>query len=176
MMACKGQAKFLEIKKETKDTSMKKVDFNRGSIPAGFALETINSTVFDSKEMLGKYWVIYAYDNSYLKNEKVVEELKSTYLKYSHKFKFLGIISGFAEDDEELEKMISHAAFDFPQINNTVSDSRTEILKDNIDCTPAKIIIDPDGRVMYNGCGAHVKAAIEFRLDSILEKMAGVRY
>lgn len=146
------------------------VDFNIGSQPRNFLVKTIDGQQFELAKQRGKHLVVFVYDKTWLKVDSsynLSKELNGTYHKFKDQIAFVGIINGDIEPGQ-LKALLASSKMEFPQIDNTVSGDKSEVINDNVVCTPAKIIIDPAGKVLYNGCGGAVEEIINYKLDSIV--------
>lgn len=154
IVAC-SQAK--QDKKEPETTKPKIVlNLLQGEIPKDFTVSTTNGKTFNSAENKGKYWAVFVYDKSYLTKSDsydMVAELKETITKFGEKVPMLVIVNGFSDDEVKLKKLMADANISISQIDNTEGPEKEKPLDDNVFCTPAKILIDPSGKVVYNGCG-----------------------
>lgn len=168
--SCNSQSK----KDKAADTTTEKkanVDLLMGSTPEEFSAKTTDGKTFISKTNKGKFWVIFMYENSYLtKSESydMMAELNETHKLFGDKIEMIGIANGFSDDEAALQKQFKAAKFSFPQIDNTEGPNKEKQLNDNVFCTPAKILIDPNGKVIYNGCGGH-SDALNLKLDSLIK-------
>ena len=173
LFGCNG-----ESQEKTKEEKMKEiiaankadVDLLMGSTPKEFSAKTVDGSLFKSSENKGKYWIIFVYQNSYLKKSEsydLVAELNATYQKYGSQFPMIGIVNGFSDDPAKMTKSITEAKFIFTQIDNTQGPEKEEEVNENVYCTPAKILINPAGKVVYNGCGGKTKT-FDVLLDSLV--------
>jgi hypothetical protein len=96
----------------------------------------------------------------------MVTELNETYQRFGNKFPMIGIAKGFFEDEQETQKLFKESKLRFKQIDNTKGVNKEIKLKKNVVCTPAKILIGSDGKVILNGCGGKTKS-----LDDELERL-----
>ncbi|WP_316735704.1 peroxiredoxin family protein [Pedobacter aquatilis] len=154
--ACSQGQKEKTLKEELAEIRANQIDFSQNATPKEFIAKTTDGSTFNSKDFKGKYWVLFFYDSSYLiKSESYdfVAEVNNTHKLYGDKIPMVGIANGLSEDEKELKAKFANAKFGFKQIDNTKSPSKESQVKDNVFCTPAKIIIDPKGKVIYNGCG-----------------------
>jgi len=144
------------------------ISFSQDSVPKAFSAKKTDGTIFNSKEMKGKYWVILGYEKNYLKPEHkdVIDELNGNYEKYKDKISMIGILDGFSDDPKKINEMIRLANIKFPQIDNTKSFEKTRIINHDIYCWPIKIIINPEGKVIYAACGGGSEG-----LDAELEQL-----
>ena len=79
----------------------------------------------------------------------------------------LGIANGFSDDEKAIKALFAKANLSFKQIDNTRGPEKDERINDNVFCTPAKILIDPTGKVVYNGCGGKTET-FNYKLDSLI--------
>jgi cytochrome oxidase Cu insertion factor (SCO1/SenC/PrrC family) len=165
----KKETKVKLLEKAISEKKTKKIDFNINSIPIAFSAKTTKNTIFNSTNNKGKYWVVFVYDNQYLVKEKIILELNSTFNKYKDQVNFIGIIDGFIETQSEFDAILKNSKMQFEQIDNTVSYNKEVVLNHNVVCLPTKIIIDPSGKVIYNGCGGNVEEIINNKLDQALK-------
>lgn len=145
------------------------IDFNIGSSPKYFSAKTVDGSKFSSEVNKGKYWIVFVYPIDHLKkseNYDMVAELNETYQRFGNKFPIIGIAEGFSEDEQETQKLFKESKLRFKQIDNTEGVNKEIKLKENVVCTPAKILIGPDGKVILNGCGGKTKS-----LDDELERL-----
>lgn len=143
-------------------------------VPKKFQAKTIDGKLFDSSDNDGKYWVIFIYDKNYLQKSESYDmptELNQTYDSYKDKVAFIGIIEGLIDSEDELQQLLNKSNIKFMQIDNTKAWNfkKEEVLNYNIYCSPAKIIINPDGKVIYSACGGHTET-VHYKLDSITAK------
>lgn len=156
MTACSQTPKEKTLEEELAEIRANQVDFSKDATPKDFSAKTTDGNTFNSKDNKGKFWVLFVYDKSYLaKSESydMVAELNNTYKLYGAKIPMVGMANGLDEDETQLKRQFADAKFAFKQIDNTKSPTKDAKVKDNVFCTPAKIIIDPNGKVVYNGCG-----------------------
>ncbi|WP_449386852.1 TlpA family protein disulfide reductase [Chryseobacterium lineare] len=168
VLNCKGQDKE-ERSKQFIAAHKADIDFNIGSSPKYFSAKTIDGSIFNSEVNKGKYWVIFVYQIDDLKNSEnydMVAELNETYQRFGNKFQMIGIAEGFSENEQETQKLFKESKLRFKQIDNTEGVNKEIKLKENVVCTPAKILIGPDGKVILNGCGGKTKS-----LDDELERL-----
>lgn len=175
MSACSQTPKQKEktLAEELAEIRANQVDFSQDATPKEFSAKTTDGTTFNSKDNKGKFWVLFVYDKSYLtKSESydIVAELNNTYKLYGAKIPMIGMANGLCENEEELKAKFATAKFSFAQIDNTKSPSKESKVKDNVFCTPAKIIIDPNGKVVYNGCGGKTEKFDLMLADLIKEE------
>jgi peroxiredoxin len=174
LLGCNG-----ESQKKTKADEMKEiiaankadVDLRLGSSPKKFSAKAVDGSTFNSAEHDGKYWIVFVYQNSYLKKSEsydLVAELNTLHQKYGNQFPMVGIVNGFSDDAATMTKSIVEAKFSFKQIDNTQGPGKEEAIKENVYCTPAKILIDPKGKVVYNGCGGNTDT-FDVLLDSLFK-------
>jgi len=167
-LSCNGQDKK-ERSKQFIAANKADIDFNIGSRPKYFSVKTIDGSTFNSKAHEGKYWIVFVYQIDDLKkseNYDMVAELNETYQRFGNKFPMIGIAEGFSEDEQETQKLFKESKLQFKQIDNTEGVNKEIKLKENVVCTPAKILIGPDGKVILNGCGGKTKS-----LDDELERL-----
>jgi cytochrome oxidase Cu insertion factor (SCO1/SenC/PrrC family) len=148
------------------------VDFDIGSTPKNFSVKTTDGTTFNSKVNKGKYWVVFVYSHKYLTKTDdydMVAELNETYKKFGDKLPMIGIAEGLSEDEKETKKLFEGAKLQFKQIDNTEGIEKEEKIKDNVVCTPAKILIGPDGKVMINTCGGK-NNALDVELERLIKE------
>jgi len=169
LFGCTGKSQD-EKTKEMATESKPSVDLLQGSTPIDFTAEATDGSTFNSADNKGKYWAIFVYDRSYLtKSESydMVAELNETYKKFGSKIPMLGIANGFSDDEKAIKALFAKAKFSFKQIDNTRGPEKDERINDNVFCTPAKILIDPTGKVVYNGCGGKTES-FNYKLDSLI--------
>lgn len=174
LIGCSGKSQEkdqAENMKEMIAANKADIDLLLGASPKEFSAKTVDGSIFDSAEHNGKYWVIFVYQNSYLKKSEsydLVSELNAMHQKYGNQFPMIGIVNGFSDDAAAMTKSITEAKFNFKQIDNTQGPEKDEVIKENVYCTPAKILIDPTGKVVYNGCGGKTET-FAILLDSLVK-------
>ncbi|MFC3561426.1 peroxiredoxin family protein [Pedobacter jamesrossensis] len=171
ILACNEAPKEKTMKEQLAELNKSKIDLLMGATPKDFSTKTIDGTLFNSKDYKGKYWAIFVYDkNSLTKTESydMVAELKQTHQLFGDKIPMIGIANGFSDDENALKAMFASAKFDFKQIDNTQGPAKESKVNDNVFCTPAKILIDPNGKVVYNGCGGKTET-FNYKLDSLIK-------
>ena len=147
-----------------------KIDFFLDAQPEHFSATTISGKQFNSKDFIGQNLVVFIYDKGYLKSDETYDmpkELNEIYDAYKDKVSFVGIIEGFVENDEELTDYLNSSHILFEQIDNTISYEKTKNLTYNIFCTPAKILINKDGKVIHSSCGGGENTEFISRLNEI---------
>lgn len=148
-----------------------KIDLLEGATPGEFSAKTTDGSIFNSKDNKDKYWVVFVYDSgSIAKTESydLAAELNKTHQLFGDKIPIVGLVNGFSDDEPALQKLFAEAKFSFKQIDNTEGPNKEKPLDDNVFCTPAKILIDPTGKVVYNGCGGKTRA-FDYKLDSLVK-------
>lgn len=174
LFGCNG-----ESQEKIKDEKMKEVvtanktaiNLLLGDSPKDFSVKTADGSLFKSADNKGKYWVIFVYQNSYLKKSEsydLVAELNATHQKFGKHFPMIGIVNGFSDDAAAMTKSIIEAKFNFQQIDNTQGPEKDQVINENVYCTPAKILINPEGKVVYNACGGKTET-FEVLLDSLVK-------
>jgi peroxiredoxin len=161
---------FKEFQKEAKELKKNQIDFFLNAKPKYFSAKTIKGSVFNSQNYKGKNLVVFIYDKSYLKKSDsydMAEEFNALYKEYQNDVSFIGIVEGFVENEKELKDYLSHSNVLFEQIDNTKSYDKSEKLNYNIFCSPAKILIDINGKVIHSSCGGGNNTIIAQKLDSI---------
>lgn len=159
-----------EFQKEAKELKKNQIDFFLNAKPKYFSAKIINGSVFNSQNYKGKNLVIFVYDKSYLKKSATYdmpEEFNALYKEFKNDAYFIGIVEGFIENEKELKDYLSHSNVLFEQIDNTKSYNKSEKLNYNLFCSPAKILIDTNGKVIHSSCGGGNNSEIERKLDSI---------
>lgn len=175
MLSCESEKEkkeriFKEFQKEAKELKKNQIDFFLNAKPKYFSAKTIKGSVFNSQNYKGKNLVVFIYDKSYLKKSDsydMAEEFNALYKEYQNDVSFIGIVEGFVENEKELKDYLSHSNVLFEQIDNTKSYDKSEKLNYNIFCSPAKILIDINGKVIHSSCGGGNNTIIEQKLDSI---------
>lgn len=170
LFGCTGKSQD-EKTQEMATESKPKVDLLQGSTPINFSAKTTDGSIFNSADNKGKYWAIFVYDKSYLtKSESydMVAELNETYKKFGNKIPMVGIANGFSDDENVIKQLFAKANFSFKQIDNTQGPEKEQKVNENVFCTPAKILIDPTGKVVYNGCGGKTET-FDYKLDSLVK-------
>lgn len=169
LLACNGKSD--EQKKEIPALAKKpEIDFDMGSSPEAFSAKTTDGSTFNSQDYIGKYWVVFVYGKNYLTKSDsydMVAELNETHKKFGDKIPMIGIFSGISGDDIATKKLLENAKFTFKQIDNSQNIDREKVINESTWCTPAKIIINPKGKVIYNGCGGGGET-LEYKLDSLI--------
>jgi len=150
--------------------TMNKLDFFLDAQPEHFLAITISGKQFNSKDFIGQNLVVFIYSKNYLKSSETYnmpKELNEIYDTYKDKVSFVGIIEGFVENDKELNDYLNNSHILFEQIDNTISYEKTKNLTYNIFCTPAKILINKDGKVIHSSCGGGENTEFISRLNEI---------
>lgn len=167
IISCKKSGKDVELQKEIAEFKKKRIDFNIGTTPRFFTANTISKKVFNSKDYRGKYLLLLVYEHGYFgdnpdSNYDIESDLNSIYESYKDKVSIIGIIEGYKES-KKIDAETSEPQFQFDQIDNTQNPEKKTQFDTNIWCTPAKILIGPDGKVIINSCGggAHEKLVSE---------------
>lgn len=174
LLACNETKKSKELTTEEQLKEYKKdlINFQIGDSPKEFSAKTTDGKLFKSADYKGKFWVIFVYDRSYLiKSETydMVAELNQTHKKYGDKIPMLGLIKGYSDNGPQLKQQIDNAKMEFSLIDNTQGPNKeTKAVKDDVFCTPAKILIDPNGKVLYNFCGGKTET-FDIKLDSLVK-------
>lgn len=165
------EEKFLkDFQEQAKEMKKNQIDLFLNATPRYFSAKTIQGKAFNSKDYQGKNLVIFIYDKSYLKKSEsydMAEEYNTLYNEFKNNAEFIGIIEGFIENEKELKGYLSHSTVLFDQIDNTKSYDKSEKLNYNIFCSPAKILIDVNGKVIHSSCGGGNSIEITQKLDSI---------
>ncbi|GAA3984757.1 hypothetical protein GCM10022246_40580 [Pedobacter ginsengiterrae] len=160
IVACSQAKKEKTLEEEIAEYKANQIDFSQNAKPKDFSAKATDGSTFNSKDFKGKYWAIFFYDRSYLiKSDSydLVAELNNTHKLFGDKIPMVALINGFCDNDLELKRQIDSAQFAFTQIDNTKGPNKESKVKDNVFCTPAKIIINPAGKVVYNGCGGNTE-------------------
>ncbi|SOD13326.1 peroxiredoxin family protein [Pedobacter xixiisoli] len=168
--ACNSAPKEETMEEKLATYNKSKIDLLMGAKPE-FSAKTTDGSVFNSKDNKGKYWVLFVYDSgSIAKSESydMAAELNKTYELFGDKIPMVGLVNGFSDDEPALQKLFAEAKFSFKQIDNTEGPNKEKPLNDNVFCTPAKILIDPNGKVVYNGCGGKTQT-FDYKLDSLVK-------
>ena len=169
--ACNSATKEQTMEEKLAVYNKSKIDLLEGATPAEFSVKTTDGSSFNSKENKGKYWVLFVYDSGSIPKTETYDlaaELNKTHQLFGDKIPMVGLINGFSDDEPALQKLIAAAKFSFKQIDNTEGPNKEKPLNDNVFCTPAKILIDPNGKVIYNGCGGKTKT-FDDKLDSLVK-------
>ena len=170
LMACNAKPQEDKMK-ELIAANKADVDFDLGSTPANFSAKTIDGKAFNSVDNKGKYWVVFVYPTNYLTKSESYDmeaELNETHKLFGDKFPMIGIVTGLSDDEKATKKLFDASKIEFKQIDNTEGPDKEKSIKENIFCTPAKIIINPEGKVIYNGCGGKTKT-LDYKLDSLIK-------
>lgn len=170
ILSCNNETKGEKIEK-MRAHHKTDVDLLIGRSPKEFSAKTTDGSVFNSKENKGKFWAIFVYEGNYLtKSESydMVAELNQTHKLFGNKISMIGLVNGFSDDESELKKLFTIAKLNFKQIDNTEGPGKEKPINDNVFCTPAKILIDPNGKVVYNGCGGKTET-FNYKLDSLIK-------
>ncbi|ASK30665.1 AhpC/TSA family protein [Chryseobacterium sp. T16E-39] len=166
----KKQRVFKQFEEEAKALKKNQIDLFINATPKYFSAKTIDGQVFNSQDYKGKNLVIFIYDKSYLKKSEsydMAEEFNALYTEFKNEAYFIGIIEGFIENDKQLKDYISNSNVQFAQIDNTKSYDKSEKLNYNLFCSPAKVLIGSNGKVIHSSCGGGNNAEISHKLDSI---------
>lgn len=160
------------LKKMREEWLKNRLDFFQAAKPQYFSAKTINGQPFNSKDYQGKNLLIFIYSKTFLKKDpnasyNMVDDFNGIYTHYKDNVGVIGILEGLVETDKELQQIFHDASFTFEQIDNTQSPSKQEQLKYNIYCTPAKILIDSNGKVIHSSCGGATDEELIRKLDSI---------
>ena len=148
----------------------KSIDFFLDAQPKYFSAITISGKQFNSEDFRGKNLVVFIYSKNHLKSSETYDmpkELNEIYDTYKDKVSFVGIIEGFIENNKELNDYLNSSHILFEQIDNTISYEKTKILNYNTFCTPAKILINKDGKVIHSSCGGGENREFISRLNEI---------
>ncbi len=159
-----------KFQKEFDEYKEKAIDFDLNTTPKYFSATTIDGKSFNSKDHSGKNIVIFIYDASYLKKSEsynLSQEFNDVYNSFKEDAQFIGIIQGFVENEKDFNDSVTNSKLLFQQIDNTISQTKSKELFYNIVCTPAKILIDVNGKVISSTCGGRNTAALVYKLDSI---------
>ena len=159
-----------EIHRENQKLMNSKIDFSLDAKPEYFAAKTIDGNLFTTQDFKNKNIVIFIYDKSYLKKSEtydMTEEFNIIYYSYKDKIKFLGIIEGYDKNENELHEYIKNSQISFEQIDNTETQNKSKILDYKMFCSPAKILIDTNGKVIHSSCGGGNSNELVQKLDSI---------
>ncbi|MDQ0592778.1 peroxiredoxin [Chryseobacterium ginsenosidimutans] len=175
ILSCESKAekkeKFLkDFQEEAKEMKKNQIDLFLNAKPKYFSAKTTNGTTFNSQNYKGKNLVIFIYDKSYLKKSEsydMPEEYNTLYKEFKNNANFIGIVEGFIENEKELKDYLNQSNILFEQIDNTKSYDKSEKLNYNIFCSPAKILIDINGKVIHSSCGGGNTTEITRKLDSI---------
>ena len=171
VMACNSAPKEQTMEEKLAEYNQSKIDLLIGATPDEFSAKTTDGSLFNSKDYKGKYWVLFVYDSgSIAKSETydMVAELNKTHQLFGDKIPMVGMANGFSDDEPALKKLFAEAKFSFKQIDNTEGPDKEKPINDNVFCTPAKILIDPNGKVLYNGCGGKTDT-FDYKLDSLVK-------
>jgi peroxiredoxin len=163
--------KFLkDFQEQAKEMKKNQIDLFLHAKPKYFSAKTISGTTFNSQNYKGKNLVIFIYDKSYLKKSEsydMAEESNTLYKEFKDNAEFIGIVEGFIENEKELKDYLKQSKILFEQIDNTKSYDKSEKLNYNLFCSPAKILIDINGKVIHSSCGGGNITEISRKLDSI---------
>ena len=169
--ACSSTPKEETLEEKLAAYNKSKIDLLMGATPDEFSVKTTDGSVFNSKDNKGKYWVLFVYDRGSIARGEtydMVDELNKTHQLFGDKILMIGMANGFSDDEPALQKLFAEAKFSFKQIDNTEGPNKEKPLNDNVFCTPAKILIDPNGKVVYNGCGGKTQT-FDYKLDSLVK-------
>lgn len=173
LFGCNGNSQEQKLKEQREAffaSDKAEVNFFKEATPKNFSAQTVDGSLFNSKENNGKYWVVFVYSKNYLTKSvsyDLVKELNETHKKYGSKFPMIGVVTGYSESEVEMKKKIDSANFRFKQIDNCAGPDQDKKFKENVFCEPAKILIDPKGKVVYHGCGGNTKT-FNILLDSLI--------
>ncbi|WP_417941528.1 peroxiredoxin family protein [Flavobacterium sp. RS13.1] len=158
------------LQKQAQELMKNQIDFFMNATPKYFSAETLSGKRFNSQDFKNKNLVVFIYDKSYLKKSDtydMTKELNEIYNAYKDKIEFIGIIEGYVENQNELDEYLKKSKILFEQIDNTISQDKPEILNYNMYCSPAKILIDPSGKVIHSSCGGGNSYELIQKLESI---------
>lgn len=164
------EADLKELQKQAQELRKNQIDFFMNATPKYFSAKTVNGKLFNSQDFKNKNLVVFIYDKSYLKKSDtydMTKELNEIYSSYKDKIKFVGIIEGYVENQNELNEYLKKSKILFEQIDNTKSQDKSEILNYNMYCSPAKILINSSGKVIHSSCGGGNSYELIQKLDSI---------
>ncbi|WP_017496454.1 hypothetical protein [Flavobacterium sp. WG21] len=145
-----------ELQKQAQELRKNQIDFFMNATPKHFSAKTLSGKLFNSQYFKNKNLVVFIYDKSYLKMSDtydMTKELNEIYKAYKSKIEFVGIIEGYVENQNELNEYLKNSKILFEQIDNTKSKNKPEILNYNMYCSPAKILINSNGKVIHSFCG-----------------------
>ncbi|WP_313385797.1 AhpC/TSA family protein [Chishuiella sp.] len=159
-----------ELQKQALELRKNQIDFFINATPKYFTAKTLNGKLFNSQDYKNKNLVILIYDKSYLRKSEsydMTKELNDIYNSYKNKIKFIGIIEGYVENQNELDEYLKNSGIIFEQIDNTKSQNKPQVLDYNIFCNPAKILINSNGKVIHSSCGGGESRELIQKLDII---------
>lgn len=159
-----------ELQKQALEIKKNQIDFFINAKPKYFSAKTLDGKTFNSADHKGKNLLILIYDKSYLRKREsydMVQELNELYHSYNDKIKCIGMIEGYVENQNELDGYMKSSGILFDQIDNTKSQNKPEILNHNLFCSPAKILIDTNGKVIHSSCGGGESNELIQKLDRI---------
>ncbi|CAH0272741.1 peroxiredoxin family protein [Chryseobacterium sp. Bi04] len=161
-----------DLQKMREEWIKNRLDFFQAAQPKYFSAKTINGHSFNSKDYQGKNLLIFIYSKTFLKKDpqasyNMVDDFNGIHARYKDHVGVIGIVEGLVDTDKELQQIFHDAHFPFEQIDNTQSPGKPEQLKYNIYCTPAKILINSNGKVIHSSCGGATDEELIRKLDSI---------
>lgn len=176
LSACKEKKETTtaeNIDKMREEWKKNRLDFFVGSTPQPFSAKTMNGHQFNSKDYNGKNLLIFIYGKKSLERDhnlsyNMTDDLNRLFNEYKDQTGFIGILEGLEDDKTVYEKALKDTGnIQFEQIDNTKSPQRQEQIKYNIFCTPARILINSNGKVIHSSCGGATDQELMRKLDSI---------
>ena len=161
-----------DLQKEAQEYMKNRIDFFIDAKPKYFTAKTLNGKLFNSQDYTGKNLIIFIYSDKLIQKDEqssydLQDDFNDLYKNYNGKVNFIGILEGFVETDKNLEHILKDIHLPFEQIDNTQSYNKENQINYNIYCTPAKILIDINGKVIVSSCGGAVNNELIKKLDSI---------
>lgn len=150
-----------------------RLDFFIGATPQPFLVKTMNGHLFNSNDYKGKNLLIFIYSKKSLEKDhnvsyNMTDDMNRLFAEYKDQAGFIGILEGLEDDKTAHEKALKDAGnIQFDQIDNTKSPQRQEQIKYNTFCTPARILINSNGKVIHSNCGGATDQELMRKLDSI---------
>lgn len=176
LSACKEKKEATTAKnidKIREEWKKNRLDFFIGATPLPFSAKTMNGHQFNSSDYKGKNLVIFIYSKKSLERNpnlsyNMTDDLNRLFTEYKDQAGFIRILEGLEDDKAIYEKALKDAGnIQFEQIDNTKSPQRQEQIKYNTFCTPARILINSNGKVVHSNCGGATDQELMRKLDSI---------
>lgn len=161
------------IDKIREEWKKNRLDFFVGATPLPFSAKTMNGHQFNSNDYKGKNLLVFIYSKKSLERDpnvsyNMTDDLNRLFAEYKDQAGFIGILEGLEDEKAPYEKALKDAEnIQFDQIDNTQSLQRQEQIKYNTFCTPARILINSNGKVIHSNCGGAADEELMRKLDSI---------
>lgn len=176
LFACKEKKEATtteNINKIREEWKKNRLDLFIGATPQSFSAKTMSGHQFNSTDYKGKNLLIFIYSKKSLERNpnlsyNMTDDLNRLFSEYKDQAGFIGILEGLEDDKTAYEKALKDAGnIQFEQIDNTKSPQRQEQIKYNTFCTPARILINSNGKVIHSNCGGATDQELIRKLDSI---------